>query len=309
MSTQTVSKQQRNNQDFVIVKKLATARFPVYLARSPKDNKFYALKVYPYEDGKVSKFYLNECHFVDLQHPNVISILECQQLKNSISNGKQIKISYILMEYAVNGDFYDLLMTRRITLDEKLVRTYFRQLIHGLEFLHSKGIAHMDIKPDNLLLDENFELKITDFDLSYYEGDEETTGAGTQYYRAPELIEGYCEDPQSADIYSAAIVLFVLKTGGKLPHTEHETYQGMNLCHMMHHDNPKFWKIHAQVQERPMSFFDEDFRTLFNMMTCLRPCDRAKIPDIKKTKWHNGPIYGKEELKNIMKKKLLMQNT
>jgi len=292
----------------VIVRKLAKARFPIYLAKSPSSGKTFALKVYPYEDEQVSKSYLNECHFADLHHQNIIPIIACQQLKNSISNGKPAKISYILMEYASYGDFHDLIASKRVLFDDKLARTYFHQLIQGLEYLHCKGIAHMDIKPDNLLLGDDFQLKISDFDLSYYEGDDYFNGLGTQHYRAPEIIERVCNDPQSADIYSAAIVLFVFKSSGKLPHSEHIPYEGMNLWEMMYEDNQKFWKVHSKIQEKPMSFFDEDFKNLFNMMTSLRPCDRPKIKEIKKSKWYNGPVYSKEELKNLMRKKILLQD-
>jgi serine/threonine protein kinase len=305
MSSKSLNNSNRQQQDFVILKKLAKARFPVYLARSPEGDKRYALKVYPYEDGKVSKFYLNECQFTDLKHPNIITIYHCQHEKNSISNGKQSKISYILMELAPYGDFFDLIVNHKVQLEDKLIRTYFHQLIKGLEYLHSKGIAHMDIKPDNLLIGEDYELKMTDFDLSYYEGDDYVNGGGTQFYRAPELIDDNCKDPPAADIYSAGIFLFILKTGGKLPHSESMLYNGFNLMEIMHLDNPRFWKIHSEIQEKPHNFFEEDFKSLFNMMTKLKPYERATINEIKKSAWYNGPVHTKEEVKTIMKKKLL----
>jgi len=289
------------------VRKLTKARFPVYLARSPNEEKSFALKVYPYEEDKISKFYLNEVHFADLHHPNIIKIQECQQFKNSISHGKQSKISYILMEYAPYGDFHDLVATKGVRFDDKLLRTYFHQLIQGLEYLHSLGIAHMDIKMDNLLLGEDFELKISDFDLSYYEGDDSVSGSGTPYYRAPEMLEGECYDPQAADIYSAGVILFVLKSGGKLPHSEHAPYEGINLWKLMYEDNPQFWKTHSKIQNKPMSFYDEDFKSLFNQMTNFQACDRPTIKTIKKTTWYNGPVYSKEDLKNVMKKKIFSQ--
>jgi len=307
MSLTTPINATSNQQEFTVVKRLSKARFPVYLAKSTTSEKSFALKVYPFEEGKVSKFFLNECHFIDLNHPNIITIYQTQKEKNSVSKGKQSKISYILMEYAPYGDFYDLIITKRIQFDEKLVRTYFHQLIQGLEYLHNRGFAHMDIKPDNILLSEDFELKITDFDLSYYEGDDFLTGRGTPCYRAPELVvESNCPFPQKADIYAAGIFLFVLKTGGKLPHSENILYQDVNLSTLMYEDSQKFWKMHCEINDKPSSFFDDDFKALFSIMTKFNPQERASIAEIKKSKWYNGPIYSKEELKSIMKKKIHM---
>jgi Protein kinase domain. len=119
MSLTTPINATSNQQEFTVVKRLSKARFPVYLAKSTTSEKSFALKVYPFEEGKVSKFFLNECHFIDLNHPNIITIYQTQKEKNSVSKGKQSKISYILMEYAPYGDFYDLIITKRIQFDRE----------------------------------------------------------------------------------------------------------------------------------------------------------------------------------------------
>jgi len=98
-----------------------------------------------------------------------------------------------------------------------MARTYFRQLISGIEYLHYYGIAHLDIKPENILLGEDYQLKITDFDLSYKEGDTIIQGKGTKYFRAPEIVKQCVREPKKADIFSAAILMFILKTNGVLP--------------------------------------------------------------------------------------------
>eukprot|EP00330_Aristerostoma_sp_ATCC50986_P001863 CAMPEP_0114576740 /NCGR_PEP_ID=MMETSP0125-20121206/1472_1 /TAXON_ID=485358 ORGANISM="Aristerostoma sp., Strain ATCC 50986" /NCGR_SAMPLE_ID=MMETSP0125 /ASSEMBLY_ACC=CAM_ASM_000245 /LENGTH=113 /DNA_ID=CAMNT_0001765497 /DNA_START=120 /DNA_END=461 /DNA_ORIENTATION=+ len=103
-------------------------------------------------------------------------------------DGKLQKISYILMEYANNGDFQSFLNPKNPQIDEKLSRTYFHQLIAGISYLHSHCIAHLDIKPENLLLGDDLQLKIADFDLAYFEGDEMIKSGGTPCFRAPELI-------------------------------------------------------------------------------------------------------------------------
>jgi len=57
----------------------------------------------------------------------------------------------------------------------------------GLDYIHSKGIAHLDLKLDNLLIGSNYQLKIADFDLSYKVGDKRIVSDGSKHYRAPEI--------------------------------------------------------------------------------------------------------------------------
>mmetsp|Transcript_4380 Transcript_4380/g.3638 ORF Transcript_4380/g.3638 Transcript_4380/m.3638 type:complete len:101 (+) Transcript_4380:363-665(+) len=95
------------------------------------------------------------------------------------------------MEYAPYGDFFEVKIKKGISFNEKMTRTYFHQLIDGLEAIHKTGMAHLDIKLDNLLLGENYTLKITDFDMSYSpESSVGNISRGTVNYRAPELRKG-----------------------------------------------------------------------------------------------------------------------
>jgi len=114
--------------------------------------------------------------------------LACNPEKDINLGDKKQKISYIVITLAPYGDFLDLIIHYRVPFDEILVRTYFHQLIEGLEYLHESGVCHLDIKTENLLLGADFKLKITDFDLSYIAGDEKIKSFGTKFFRAPELI-------------------------------------------------------------------------------------------------------------------------
>mmetsp|Transcript_11359 Transcript_11359/g.9772 ORF Transcript_11359/g.9772 Transcript_11359/m.9772 type:complete len:100 (-) Transcript_11359:543-842(-) len=97
------------------------------------------------------------------------------------------------MEYAPYGDLFDCMEKAQIHRDEKLVRTYFHQLIEGLEYLHTNKIAHLDLKCENLLLTKDYKLKIADFDCSRMEGDSHVRTLGTLNYRAPEIKSGNCK--------------------------------------------------------------------------------------------------------------------
>ena len=72
---------------------------------------------------------------------------------------------YIIMELADNGEFFDYLDISG-AVSEKVARYYFRNLINALEYLHSNGISHRDVKLQNLLLTQDFNIKLADFGLA-----------------------------------------------------------------------------------------------------------------------------------------------
>jgi serine/threonine protein kinase len=119
------------------------------------------------------------------------------------------------------GDFTNLVNYFKKDLTEIIARSFFHQLVEGVEYLHKLKIAHLDIKLDNLLLGHDFKLKLTDFDNSHFEGDTEIRARGSKNYRAPELNDRYCEDCMAADIYSMGVVLFGLVTK-VLPYSERQ---------------------------------------------------------------------------------------
>lgn len=103
--------------------------------------------------------------------------------------------------------------------DEMLIRTFFRQIAGGLEYLHLKKIAHLNLKLENLVIGKDYELKIEGMTYSFHDGDNQIIGKGTKNFRAPELRAGKYHNPMNADIFSLGIILFVLKEG-RLPYKE-----------------------------------------------------------------------------------------
>ena len=95
---------------------------------------------------------------------------------------------------------------------ELIARHHFRQLIAGIEHMHSKGIVHRDIKPENILLDEKLNFKLTDFGFSTFE---ETSShkQGTPSYMAPEIFYSSKFLIKPTDIFSLGIVLFIMIKG------------------------------------------------------------------------------------------------
>jgi len=147
-----------------------------------------------------------------IDHPNIIKLHFTCASKDKL---------YFGLEYAPNGDLAKLLKVIG-TLPFDLARYYTTEIVNGLEYLKSKGIAHRDIKPENILLDENFDLKITDFgtaksmnmppDECYRQEDYGTTFVGSPEYVSPEVLSSEESGPAS-DLWALGCIIYKFFTG------------------------------------------------------------------------------------------------
>jgi serine/threonine protein kinase len=148
----------------------------------------------------------------DLHHPNIVRYFG-SEAKDGFLN--------IFLEYQPGGSIASLL-TKFHQLSERIIRSFTKQTLLGLEYLHSHGIAHRDIKGANLLVDLNGCVKLADFgaskqlaDLrSYNEGFKTVTGS--PYWMAPEVIQGNAGGRsygRKADIWSLGAVVIEMATG------------------------------------------------------------------------------------------------
>jgi serine/threonine protein kinase len=286
--------------DIEIKGKIADGKFPLYLATSLHSGKYYAMKVFPYVNGSANQCFLNEIKFSQLNHSKIISPVGFQPMIETDCGDDMSKASFTLTEWAPHKDLFNAIVNFKVQFDEVLARTYFHQLIEGLEYLHSQSIAHMDIKPENLVLGEDFTLKIIDFDLSHFADGTTPKTRGTPNFRAPELIWNTCRAGESTDIFSAAIVLFLMMTNGTLPQFENTETFGENLLDLLLNDPESFWQKHSEIKGEETDNWNEDFKELFIWMTRENSEDRASIQDIKNSKWYQGATYSNEEVCRIM---------
>jgi len=292
-----------NNKQIRFVKKISESKFPVYLVQDTKTGLMQAIKLFPWneEDNEPSSFYKKEVRFAQISHPNVTAITGYKNEQGIDGDEEVGRVSYILMDYAKNGDLFDAILTTRVPFNEELIRTYFQQIILGLEAIHAHGAAHLDLKLENFLLDENYNVKITDFDLSFMAAEEkEVSTKGTINYRAPEIIDDCCKNAQAADIYSAGIMLFLMKTGGRLPFKERDLYNGINMKELLELNPKMFWKKQCEFLGKEESFFSQDFKRLFSSMVQRCPENRATLEEVKTSEWINKETYSEEELFSYM---------
>jgi len=290
--------------ELTIVEKSMPGKFYILVCQSEKTKRKYVIKLFHKDHKHAGQCFATEKQFCSIYHPNILTPLCTEESIEVEIQGKPVEGYATIMDYAPFGDFYNLLVVQEIQFDEKLIRTYFHQLIRGVEYLHSQNIFHLDLKIENLLLNENFQLLITDFDMAYKQGSGEIRSKGSKVYRAPELIRNRCTNPAAADMYSIGIILFAMKTYGYLPYYEDQLIQGIDLHQLLLKKDKSFWNAHIKLLRLSPDFFRNDFKELFESLVEVDVSKRATIADIKSSKWYNGPVYSNSELAYIMKSKL-----
>ncbi|MBE7179670.1 MAG: protein kinase [Terriglobus roseus] len=175
----------------------------------------------------------------NLQHPNIVRLHEMVETQRHIG---------IILEYASGGELFDYILNHRY-LKDQAARRLFAQLVSGVGYLHKRGIVHRDLKLENLLLDRNRNIIITDFgfantfnpkdelgeETEYRLGDKEfirtagldrqdteghrrgdlmQTSCGSPCYAAPELVvSDTLYTGRKVDVWSCGVILYAMLAG------------------------------------------------------------------------------------------------
>ncbi|CAH1794040.1 unnamed protein product, partial [Owenia fusiformis] len=123
---------------------------------------------------------------------------------------------FMVLEYCPGGELFDYIVAKD-KLSEDEARSFFRQIVSSVAYMHKTGYAHRDLKPENLLLDEDQNLKLIDFGLCAKPkggiDHQLFTCCGSPAYAAPELIAGKEYQGNEADLWSMGILLYALLCG------------------------------------------------------------------------------------------------
>ncbi len=163
-------------------------------------------------DAQSVKRFINESKAVSmLSHPNIVSIYDVSVKDN---------LKYIVMEHVEGITLKNYINTKKV-LGTNEVISYSEQILRALEHAHSKGVIHRDIKPQNIMLLKNGQIKVADFGIAKLPNAETVTmtdkAIGTVFYISPEQASGKKIDPRS-DLYSLGAVMYEMATGN-LPFT------------------------------------------------------------------------------------------
>ncbi|MCJ1309617.1 Chk1 protein kinase [Agyrium rufum] len=220
------------------------------------------------------------------QHANIVQFFK---------SGEDATWRWVAMELAEGGDLFDKIESD-LGVGEDVAHVYFTQLINAVAFMHSKGVAHRDLKPENILLSAEGNLKVADFGLAtlfQYQGQRKkcTTSCGSPPYTAPEIVtcsgssllekrkigEGYYGDV--ADIWSCAVVLFVLLVGNtpwEVPLTSDYYFN-------------EFMSSDGRPNDALWQTLPSESLSLIRGMMKLEPASRFSLDEVRRHPWFTRP--------------------
>jgi len=190
---------------YKIVKKLGSGGFgTVYLAEDTFLKTYRALKI-PHRRGPMAEKSLQECILQSrlLDHPNIVKLLTVDIIDGNV---------VMVMEF-VKGTDLETLLDKKDKLEIGTALKYFKQLLSALAFAHKHKVIHRDIRPSNIMITEDDDIKVTDFGTSTLLDQKQyaTTKIGSPPYMAPEQFEGRAV--LASDIYSAGCLFYEMVSG------------------------------------------------------------------------------------------------
>ncbi|XP_064420767.1 testis-specific serine/threonine-protein kinase 1-like [Latimeria chalumnae] len=197
-------------------------------------------------------------------HPNIVKAYEIMETQGGLC--------FLVMEEA-KSDLYELVDSKD-HLPEKEAKQIFRQIVEGLKHCHEKGIAHRDLKCENVLLTSDGTPKLSDFGFATSINGRDSkcsTFCGSLAYVAPEILTGLPYGAFQADVWSLGVMLYLLVTG-------YMPFDDSNLTRL------------REVHKQPVSFPPEpaishSCQQLITQMLTSDPEERTNINQILEHKW------------------------
>merc|ERR1712100_520643 len=210
-------------------------------------------------------------------------------------SGREIKnLVYILLEYVTGGLLLDLCQTVG-GMGEEAGRYFLSQMLDVLGYIQSKGVVHRDLKLENILVDDNLNLKVADFGFATYKKINKLNSyRGTMTYMAPEIKEGKQYDGKQVDVFSTGVILFII-VQGIFPFKEAKKDEYFyNL--LINGQFEKYWKKVGGNNLSP------EFKDLILKMFSYDGNKRPTIEELKAHPWCKKPFSVKMTRGSIMEK-------
>ena len=258
----------------------------VFLVKDIKTHKEYAAKI-------ITKYNLNLANELEIckiikkqiKSPYIIEFIE--NGIGTIQKGEKIieNQEYYIFNYASNNNLWKYIYLG--PFKEKYCKIIFEKILKGVKSLHDKGVCHLDINPNNILLDDNFTPKICDFGLATFINGEDGTGKlynilGTSFFKPPQMYINSSYNGIKADIFSLGVTLFALMTNKpcfRAASKKDKYYKNLLENHKKYEN---YFKIKFNIE------FNEIFLDLFYQMVAFEEEKRPKnIETILEHKWFN----------------------
>lgn len=225
----------------------------------------------------------------NLQHSGIINMLEYGDSGQVVKpSGRVIdNLVFIVMEFIQGGLLFDLCQTMG-SMGEDAGRFFLTQMLDSVDYMHTRKVVHRDLKLENILIDDNLNLKVADFGFACYKNiDALKSYRGTMTYMAPEIKEGKQYKGTEVDLFSIGVILFII-VQGIFPFKEarKEEYFYKLLLD---------GKIDTYFQKTNGTGLSDDFKDLILKFFSYNGADRPSIEDIRAHPWMNSPTFNFEQ--------------
>jgi NUAK family SNF1-like kinase len=285
------------------LKTIGKSKHKVKLVQDQRGN-YYAMKIFRINNPECNSLYYNEKVLYSKlpSHPNIVNVVEFLEFLVHMKKSQET-YSYngIVTEFVPNKDLFSYVSASG-GFNENLCRIIFKQILLGVCHMHQHGFAHLDLKLENIFIDQNFNVKVGDFDTST-PIKLQNTFTGTANYIAPEMLEGTSYLGPEIDTFALGVLLFSLRKGLS-PFNMASAEDPLYRC-IYQGNNETFWKAHEEME--PCEFSEDLKRLILSMLTPNQD-QRPQVADILNSTWLNQESYNMEDYTNEMKRRLQIIN-
>lgn len=230
----------------------------------------------------------------NLQHQGIVNMYEYGDAGQVVKpSGRVIDgLVFIVMEFVQGGLLFDLCQNMG-AMGEDAGRFFLHQMIESVEFMHSRRVVHRDLKLENILIDDNLDLKLADFGFACYKNiDNLNSYRGTMTYMAPEIKESKQYKGTQVDMFSIGVILFII-VQGIFPFKEarKEEYFYNLLIE---------GKIDTYFQKVNGTGLSEDFKNLILGLFSYDPETRLTLEQVKAHPWMQSETFNFEATRSSM---------
>ena len=228
----------------------------VYAATHKYTKKSYVLKLVPLNNSWFRKEYEQEVQALsEIEHNNIVALVDHFTFKS---------VGVLVLE-RMSMDLLDYIEKRELCIDD--IKEIFRQICHAIKYLHDNNMAHLDIKPENIFMNDIHCVKLGDFGSCFHwtpTNPMKIGKTGTSFYCAPEVKKHNYYVPAGSDIWSLGILLHVLCTGfwpysaatDDLLHAKIASGDTKLLLQKLPEDSALIFLLHGMLQNNPARRFN-----------------------------------------------------
>ncbi|XP_071978911.1 testis-specific serine/threonine-protein kinase 2 [Engystomops pustulosus] len=170
---------------------------------------------------------------------------------------------YIVMELGAQGDLLEYIKSRG-PMPEDVARKLFHQLATAVKYCHDLDIVHRDLKCENILLDKEFNIKLSDFGFARRLGQDSNgkmvlskTFCGSAAYASPEVLQGIPYEPKLYDVWSLGVILYIM-VSGTMPYDDSNIKKMLRVQKQHHIDFPRYRRLSSDCKDIILNMLQPD---------------------------------------------------